>query len=639
VRKIISIIVVVALALAITFMSCGLIKGRKNNTAGENRIEVVRRGNFQMRISATGNLEPLIDVEVKSNVEGEIIKLYVKEGDSVEKDQVLIDIDPEQIQEEKKQAAANVAAARAQVEQARLNIHLKEEELTRRLQEAKDNLEIAKSNLLTVEAASRTQITQAETQIQTTENELHQDQIALEQAEIAWNQAKIRLAQLEADRDSAKVARDAAKAEWDRNKELYEKKLVSKKALEDAESRYASADSQYNNAEKQLESQNDTVSSQEKTIATRKSAINSREATLAYQKLSRDKLVEMRKAEEEQARLQLRIAQTRLDEIVRTIENERKVTEQSKASADANLLRAESNLKNQEERLGWTTIRAPMAGTVTTLEIEEGEIVTSGRSAFSQSPPLMTIADLSKMVVKTYINEVDMERLRLGQPAEIKVDAYQSKRYEGRVAEVAPSGVQRDNIITFEVMVEVIGSPPELRPGMSTDVDIITYEEKDVLILPIDAIQENKTITAAAELGDTGVFKENQEIELKTATGKSFKGKVTNVGASQLTISLDSSQRGVRPGRQIFAILVNGEQKADGVATTIEIMEEKFVMLDAGSGNSKNSKEAPKGKKTLVETGLQNETEVVIKSGVVEGDRVIVPPRATLQQPQWGRGG
>ena len=95
----------------------------------------------------------------------------------------------------------------------------------------------------------------------------------------------------------------------------------------------------------------------------------------------------------------------------------------------------------------------------------------------------MTIADLSKMVVKTFINEVDMERLRLDQEAEIKVDAFPKKKYKGRVAEISPSGEERDNIITFEVMVEVVGSPSELMPGMSADVDIITYKEKNVLLL------------------------------------------------------------------------------------------------------------------------------------------------------------
>ncbi len=332
----------------------------------------------------------------------------------------------------------------------------------------------------------------------------------------------------------------------------------------------------------------------------------------------------------------MQISQTRLEEILETLDNEKTVTEQGAVSAKANLLRRQSSLKNQEEQLEWTTIKAPMAGTVTLLEIEEGEIVTSGRSAFSQSPPLMTIADLSKMVVKTYINEVDMERLRMDQQANIKVDAYKNKIYEGRVAEISPSGEERDNIITFEVMVEVVGSPSELRPGMSADVDVVTYEEKDVLMLPIDAVQDETSVIATAHVGaDADAFKTDQEVELKTLTGKSFKGKVTSISGNQLTISLDSSQRGLRDGERTFTLLVNGNQKADGVSTNIKITKDKFVMLDTQGGSEKgngNSK-GQKGKRVSIEAGEQNETDVIIKSGLVEGDRVVLPE---LTRPEGG---
>ena len=623
--------------LATTFASCGWIQGRgKNDGAAEKRVEVVRTGDFQKLISATGNLEALIDVEVKANVAGEIIKLYVDDGHYVEKDQILLEIDPEQYIEEKKQAEADVDAAEAQLFQSKLNIILKTEELESARQQAEDNVKIAQSNLRTTEAASQTQITSAETDIQTTKNQLDQDTIALEQANIELNRANIRLAELQTELESITVERDNAESERNRNKELFEKKLVSKKSLEEAESRYANAESQYKTALKRLESQQETVNSQDKTIATRKSAIANRELTLTYQKMNSDKLREMRNAEEEERNLQLQIAQTRLKEILDTIDNEKIVTEQGAVSAQANLLRRQSSLKNQEEQLEWTTIKAPMAGTVTLLEIEEGEIVTSGRSAFSQSPPLMTIADLSKMVVKTYINEVDMERLRLNQMASIKVDAYKDTPYEGRVAEISPSGEERDNIITFEVMVEVVGSPPELRPGMSADVDVITYEEKEVLMLPIDAVQEEKSAIATATVGaDADAFKMDQEVELKTLTGKSFKGKVTSISGNQLTISLDSSDRGLRDGERTFTLLVNGKQKADGVSTNIKITKDKFVMLDANGGSEKgngNSK-AQKGKRVSIETGEQNETDVIIKSGLMEGDRVILPE---LKKPEGG---
>ena len=620
------VIISVAILLVVVVAIGWAVLGRGKNGADpglERKIEVVERGDFQMRISATGNLEPLLDVEVKAQVEGEVIKLHVDDGDYVEKDQVLVELDPELYQEELKQARADVSAAEAQRTQAQLNIELRKERLESELVQADAAVKMAQANLETSKATTVTQISQTETDIQTTLNALAQDEIELEQAKIAYEQAELALAEQESSLQSAKVNLKTVVSELERSKSLYEKNLVSKKALEDAESQHANAVTQRENATKRVESQQKTVLSRKRTISARESAISTRKATLEQQRINLENLKKMREKAEEEDRLQLANTETRLQELSLTIDNEKLLTEQSKVSADANLLRRQSSLKNQNERLEWTTIKAPMAGTVTLLAIEEGEIVTSGRSAFSQSPPLMTIADLSRMVVKTYINEVDMERLRLNQRAEIKVDAYQEKTYEGRVSEISPSGQEQDNIISFEVMIEVVGSPEELRPGMSADVDIITYEEKNVLLLPLDALIKQPSATLTAQVDDTSPYKAGQPIEVQTISEKIFRGSVENVGSGTVTISLDSSQRGLRPGPTTLSLLVKGQKKADGVRADIKISKGKSVMLDSGSGP---------GKSTPVKVGMQNETHVIVASGLSAGDRVVLQQR----QPQQG---
>lgn len=625
-KVIISVAVLLVLVVAIGWAVLG--RGRNGADPGlEKKIEVVERGDFQMRISATGNLEPLLDVEVKAQVEGEVIKLHVDDGDYVETGQVLVELDPELYQEELKQASADVRAAEAQRTQAELNIELRKERLESELTQAEAAVKMAQANLETSQATTITQISQTETDIQTMLNALAEDKIELEQAKIAYEQAELALAEQESSRHSAEVDLKTAVSELERNKSLYEKNLVSKKALEDAESRHANAVTQRENAMKRVESQKKTVLSRERTISARESAISTREATLEQQHINLENLKKMREKAEEEDRLQLENAETRWQELSLTINNEKLLTEQSKVSADANLLRRQSSLKNQNERLEWTTIKAPMAGTVTLLAIEEGEIVTSGRSAFSQSPPLMTIADLSRMVVKTYINEVDMERLRLNQRAEIKVDAYQEKKYEGRVYEISPSGQEQDNIISFEVMIEVVGSPEELRPGMSADVDIITYEEKNVLLLPLDALIKQPSATLTAQVDDISPYKAGQPIEVQTISEKIFRGTVANVGSGSVTISLDSSQRGIRPGPTTLSLLVKGEKKADGVRADIKISKGKSVMLDSGDGP---------GTSTPVDVGMQNETHVIVKSGLSGGDRVVLQQRKP-QSGGWGR--
>ena len=624
-------IITVATIVIIVVAAGWVVFSREKNGADPGfapKIELVKRGNFQMTIRATGNLEPLLDVEVKSNVEGEVIELLVDDGQYVEKDAVLVRLDPELYQEEEKQAKADVKAAEAQLMQSKLNIELKKERLNSDKLQRESAVRIAQANLETTGAESLTRISSAETDIQSTKNLLEQDNISLEQAKISLAQAKLSLAEYETSLNSSRVSLDSAKSELDRNTSLYEQELVSKQVLEDAETRHANANSQHENSKKRVESQKQTIVSQERTIEARKTGIKTREAQLQYQKLNLEHLKKTRQKAEEESQIRLDNAKTQLQELLLTIDNEKLLTEQSRVSADANLLRRESSLKNQEERLAWTTITAPMSGTVTQLAIEEGEIVTSGRSAFSQSPPIMTIADLSKMVVKTFINEVDMERLETNQDAVIKIDAFQTQKYDGRVYEISPSGQQQDNIISFEVMIEVLDSSGKIKPGMSADVDIITYEEKNVLLLPLDAVISKTSASAVAQVGNTSPFKVGKPVAMQTLSEKIFNGTIKDVANRSVTIELDSSQRGLMSGASTVSLLINGEKKADGVQAQVTVRRGKFVMLDT-SGDGK-------GVETLIETGMQNETNVIVKSGIKEGDRVILQ-RQQRSQGGWGR--
>ncbi len=625
---------IITVATIIVLLGAGVIvvrsldKDNGTDPALAPKIELVKRGNFQMTIRATGNLEPLLDVEVKSNVEGEVIELLVDDGDYVEKDDILVRLDPELYQEEEKQAKADVKAAEAQLMQSKLNIELKKERLNSDKTQREAAVRIAKANLETTKAESLTRISSAETDIQSTKNLLEQDNISLEQAKISLEQAKLSLAEYETSLNSSKVSLDSAKSELDRNTELHAQELVSQQVLEDAQTRYANANTQHENAKKRVESQKQTIVSQQRTIEARKTGIKTREAQLQYQQLNLEHLKKTRQKAEEESQIRLDNSKTQLQELLLTIDNEKLLTEQSRVSADANLLRRESSLKNQKERLEWTTITAPMSGTVTQLEIEEGEIVTSGRSAFSQSPPIMTIADLSKMVVKTFINEVDMERLEINQSAVIKIDAFQTSKYDGRVYEISPSGQQQDNIISFEVMIEVLDSSGKIKPGMSADVDIITYEEKNVLMLPLDAVISKTSATAVAQVGNTSPFKVGKPVAMQSLSEKIFNGTVKDVANGSVTIELDSSQRGLMSGASTVSLLINGDKKADGVQAQVNVIRGKYVMLDS-SGDGK-------GVETLIETGMQNETNVIVKSGIKEGDRVILQ-RRQRQQGGWGR--
>ena len=642
-------VLIVALVAVVAFGATKLF-GKKDKDDTDEKKEVVRRGEFIVKVRESGNLEPLISVEVRSNVEGEIETLYIKEGDVVEKEQPLLKIDDEQVLEQKKQASANRDARKAQVEQATLRIGMTEKQQESAITQARNAVTAAKAALESLEANTRQRITEAETQISTTQNALQQDEISLRQSQIGRQQADLTHQRAQAAEESARVAFETAQSELKRNQELFEKNLVSKRVLEEAERGRANALSQHETAQKDVESQVKAVESQQETIDARKKALESRRVTLELHKKNLVTIKESQEAQRKQLAAELENAKTRLQQILETTDEEKQLTVHAEVSAKAALLEAQSTLKAQEERVDWTTVIAPMSGTVTRLNVEEGEIVTSGRSAFSQGPAILTIANLSRMVVKTRINEVDIAKIDLGQRVEIRVDAYRDQVFEGRVSEIAPSaytpdprgGQQGDGTITFEVMIEVVGSPAELLPGMSADVDIIVMEDDNVLQLPIDSVIDSEVLTVKVNVPSNSIdrFKSDQEVEVENLIGKKFSGKVGKISPSSIRgnveILLDGSPRGLRSGPTEIHVLFSETDKIEGLEAEIESEKKYFVLLDKEDSTSdaekkkKDKKKDEKGIRTRIEVGQRNNTHFELTGGLVEGDRVFVPSMEQL---------
>lgn len=136
------------------------------------------------------------------------------------------------------------------------------------------------------------------------------------------------------------------------------------------------------------------------------------------------------------------------------------------------------------------TIYSPLSGTILELNVSEGEIVSSGTSTVTGGTTMMKIADLSKMWVKTQINEVNIGRIEVGQSTEIRLDAVSNQIYRGRVVKISPKGEKNNNIVTYEVTIEMDNSDQRLKPSMTANIDIITEVAKDVLYLPLIALNQ-----------------------------------------------------------------------------------------------------------------------------------------------------
>ena len=655
-RKVILITGILVVISALVAIGATKIRNNKNKDDSDQKKEAVRRGEFIVKIRESGNLESLVSVEVRSNVEGEIEGLYVKEGDVVEKGQKLLKIDDQQIGEQKQQAEANLSVREAQLEQAKLRIYLTEKEQTSAITQTRNAVEVAEASLEVWHATTIQRTTEAETQVATTQNALEQDRIAWRQAKIALQQAQLLLEQYQAAEESARIARETADAELERNKELFAKKLIARKLLEETETRCAHDVSQYETAQKNVQSQLKAVESQKESIEARKRAIDTTQTTVRFQEQNLNLIKKAQEAQQKQRLAELESAKTRLQQILQTTDEEQEMTRHSETSARAGLLEASSTLKAQAERFKWTTVHAPMSGTVTTLAVEEGEIVTSGRSAFSRGgPAILKIADLTRMVVKTRINEVEIAKIKIDQKVEIRVDAYRDSIFEGRVSEIAPSayspqqgGQQGDGTITFEVIIEVLGSPPELLPGMSADVDIIVMQRNDVLQLPIDAVIDSEVLTVKGDVPtqDLGRFNSEQEVEVENLIGKKFPGKVGKIWPaktrSNVEILLDGTPRGLRTGPTAVHVLFSDTDRIEGIEAEIESEQKYFVLLDKEAPQedtrkkkkTKEKKEKEKGIRTRIEVGERNESHFEIISGLLEGDRVFVPSMQQLTRKE-----
>lgn len=144
----------------------------------------------------------------------------------------------------------------------------------------------------------------------------------------------------------------------------------------------------------------------------------------------------------------------------------------------------------------YASIRAPAGGVVIRRGVEEGETVVGGTSTFGGGTELFTIGDLSVLIVKAAVNEVDIGKVARGERVQLNVDAYPDDTVEGVVRLVPPAARQQDRVRVFDVEVEVRGRQTVLRPGMTANVRIAGPTRGSVVRVPVEAViyQEGKPV-------------------------------------------------------------------------------------------------------------------------------------------------
>jgi len=364
---------------------------RPNHQIDPSKLAGVERGDIARSVVATGKIEPLAKVEVKSKASGIVKQIFVHYSDWVKQGQVLVELDKEELQARAREARAALLAAQA-----------------------------------SEEAANAT---------------YERNKVEAEGPDLPF-----------------------LKSSLERARKLHSQGLIAQSVMEEADKIY------------QL-------------------ALNKQMTALRNVSVSR--------AEVGRAKAQAAQAQAMLD-------------------------RAEEDLRN-------STILSPMDGIVLSRDVEVGDAVSSILILGSQATKIMTLGDVSDVYVRGKVDEADIGKVYLSQPARSVVESFKDKKYAGKVTKISPLGVEKDNVTTFEVRVSIHNPGGELKANMTANAEIILEEKKNVLLVPEAAVVYDKQRNTFLEIPDPGTEKGRRQVAVKLG--------ISNGVKTELVAGLNAGQR------------------------------------------------------------------------------------------------
>jgi HlyD family secretion protein len=211
-----------------------------------------------------------------------------------------------------------------------------------------------------------------------------------------------------------------------------------------------------------------------------------------------------------------------------------------KDSSEGHVAQARATLTHYADLLKKTTYPAPFDGVITNLPVREGETVVIGIQN-AQGSTLMTIADMSVITAEVKVDETDIVNVRLGQPADVTIDAIPNKVFHGTVSEIGDNAIVRSSGVStsqqttaseeakdFKVVVNLTDAPPDLRPGLSTTAKITTATRSNALAVPIQALTVRTKQQVEQQNNSPGsvhaAAPANKEVASKTKKGEDLQG-------------------------------------------------------------------------------------------------------------------
>jgi HlyD family secretion protein len=194
--------------------------------------------------------------------------------------------------------------------------------------------------------------------------------------------------------------------------------------------------------------------------------------------------------------------------------------------AKAQVAQAQASVERAEEELANATIKAPIRATVLSRDVELGSPVSSILNLGANATLVMTLGDIEKVFVRGRVDEADIGFVRLDMPARITTESFRDRVFHGRVTQISPIGVERDNVTTFEVEVSIDNPGGELKANMTANAEIVLEEHADSLIIPESAITYDDKRNASVDVADPGAERGLRRVSIKVGIGNGTRTEV-----------------------------------------------------------------------------------------------------------------
>jgi len=221
-----------------------------------------------------------------------------------------------------------------------------------------------------------------------------------------------------------------------------------------------------------------------------------------------------------------RTAQDQAENRQRAAESQLSIAKARVAESAANVAQAQAAVERAEEELANATIRAPIRGRILARDVEIGSPVSSILNMGAAATSVVTMGDISHVFVRGRVDETEIGNLRLGQAARITVETFKDRTFHGKVTQISPMGVERDNVTSFEVRVSIENAGKELKANMTANAEIVLEERTQVLITPEAAITYDAGRRASVEIADPGERNGRRRVPIKVGLSNGTRTQV-----------------------------------------------------------------------------------------------------------------